>query len=135
MRQRLSGSIGIAILMKPYVPSFSNTAASITDPDCRSLSVRQEAMYERETLGLLTPNPTNIPANIQSWAVRLIPRVAAPSDRATIEKVCAWSPTIVPSARSRELGSLQASRRNQTWCIGRTSKMRSVYRRRPILRS
>ena len=27
-----SGSIGIAILMKPYVPSFSNTAASITDP-------------------------------------------------------------------------------------------------------
>ena len=63
------GRIGMAMRMKPYVPSFSMTAARITEPWVGAWVWASGSQVWNGNIGTFTAKPTNIPAKIQTAVV------------------------------------------------------------------
>src|SRR5579871_960707 len=68
-RWAASGRVGRAILMKPYVPSFSRIAARITEPTVGASVWASGSQVWNGTIGTLIANPMNSPAKIHIWLV------------------------------------------------------------------
>src|SRR3954471_19395225 len=62
-----SGSSGKAMRTKPYVPSFSMTAARITDPTVGASVWASGSQVWNGNIGTLMAKPMNRPPNISSW--------------------------------------------------------------------
>ena len=71
-----SGSIGIEMRMKPYVPSLSSTAARITEPCVGACVWASGSQVWNGNIGTLTPKPMNMPPKISNWLLRAMPAPA-----------------------------------------------------------
>ena len=83
-----SGRIGMAMRTKPYVPSFSRTAARITEPTVGAWVWASGSQVWNGKMGTLMPKPMNMPVKIHSPAVELT-AVAATGRARHVEGVLA----------------------------------------------
>ena len=85
-----SGSIGNAIRMNPYVPSFSRIAASSTEPTVGASVCASGSHVWNGNIGTLIAKPRNMPAKIRSWVLCTMPAPARDVS-STMSKLC-WAP-------------------------------------------
>ncbi len=72
-----SGSIGMAMRTKPYVPSFSRIAARMTEPCVGACVWASGNQVWNGNIGTLTAKPRNMPAKIQIWTSLSMPAPAS----------------------------------------------------------
>ncbi len=85
-----SGRTGMAILAKPYVPIFSNTPASSTEPTVGASVCASGSQVCSGHMGVFTARPMPIATNARIWMDLDIP---APWDAlsATMSRVPVWA--------------------------------------------
>jgi hypothetical protein len=104
------GRIGMAMRMKPYVPSFSRMAARITEPTVGASVWASGSQVWNGNIGTLMAKPMNRPAKISdavavgSWAAATVWR------RAIMSNVC---PPLKYRARKLRIISADPNRVNR----------------------
>ena len=81
------GSIGSAMRMKPYAPSFRRIAASSTEPTVGASVCASGSHVWNGNIGTLIAKPRNMPAKISNCVLCTRPAPAA-RESSTMSKLC-----------------------------------------------